>query len=306
MLVGGHISTAGGLVKAHARAVEYGCEAMQIFNQSPRMWRPTAWKPDDVDAFLSLMDDGPIRSVVIHASYLINLASNDDVIREKSLTAMAHALRAGAAIGAAGVVVHPGSAKTDPVPEAIDRIADALRFLLDETEDTPILLEDTAGAGGTIGRTFEELAQLVEGAGGHERIGVCLDCCHLLASGYDIGSIEKLAAVVDDFERIVGLDRLQCLHVNDSQTPLGSNRDRHALLPDGELGREGLAAFMSEPRFEGLPALLEGGEGQGADFAQVALARELRANGLAARGGTQPKRAKATKAAKAPKVATER
>jgi deoxyribonuclease-4 len=283
MLVGGHISTSGGLVKAHARAVEYGCEAMQIFNQSPRMWRPTTWKPDDVDAFLSLMDDGPIRSVVIHASYLINLASNDDVIREKSLGAMAHALRAGAAIGAAGVVVHPGSAKTDPVPEAIDRIADALRFLLEETEQTPILLEDTAGAGGTIGRTFEELAQLIEGAGGHERIGVCLDCCHLLASGYDIGSIEKLAAVVDDFDRIVGLDRLQCLHVNDSQMPLGSNRDRHALLPDGELGREGLAAFLSEPRFDALPALLEGGEGQGADFAQVALAKELREQGLAAR-----------------------
>jgi deoxyribonuclease-4 len=291
MLVGGHISTSGGLVKAHARAVEYGAEAMQVFNQSPRMWRPTTWKPDDVDAFLKLMDDGPIRSVVIHASYLINLASKDDVVRQKSLDAMAHALRAGALIGAGGVVVHPGSAKTDPVPEAIDRIADAIRFLLDETEETPILLEDTAGAGGTIGRTFEEIAQLIEGAGGHDRIGVCLDCCHLLASGYDIGTIDKLAQVVDDFERIVGLDRLKVLHVNDSQMPLGSNRDRHALLPDGELGREGLAAFMSEPRFDGLPALLEGGEGQGADFGQIALAKELRAEGIATRGGAKRKAA---------------
>jgi deoxyribonuclease-4 len=291
MLVGGHISTSGGLVKAHARAVEYGAEAMQVFNQSPRMWRPTTWKPDDVDAFLKLMDDGPIRSVVIHASYLINLASKDDVVRQKSLDAMAHALRAGALIGAGGVVVHPGSAKTDPVPEAIDRIADAIRFLLDETEQTPILLEDTAGAGGTIGRTFEEIAQLIEGAGGHDRIGVCLDCCHLLASGYDIGTIDKLAQVVDDFERIVGLDRLKVLHVNDSQMPLGSNRDRHALLPDGELGREGLAAFMSEPRFDGLPALLEGGEGQGADFGQLALAKELRAEGIATRGGAKRKAA---------------
>jgi deoxyribonuclease-4 len=290
MLVGGHISTAGGLVKAHARAVEYGCDAMQVFNQSPRMWRPTQWKPDDIEGFRSLMEDGPIRSVVIHASYLINLASNDDVVRGKSLEAMAHALRAGAAIGAAGVVVHPGSAKTDPVPEALERIADALRFLLDETEDTPILLEDTAGAGGTIGRTFEELASLIDGAGGHERIGVCLDCCHLLASGYDIGTIDKLSAVVDDFERTVGLDRLKLLHINDSQMPLGSNRDRHALLPDGELGREGLAAFLSEPRFDELPALLEGGEGQGADFQQVSLAKELREEGQAARGGK--KRAK--------------
>jgi deoxyribonuclease IV len=283
MLVGGHVSTSGGLVKAHARAVEIGCDAMQIFNQSPRMWRPTQWKPDDLEAFLALMAEGPVRSVVIHASYLINLASNDDVVRQKSLDAMAHALRAGTAIGAGGVVVHPGSAKTDPVPEAIDRIAEALRLLLAETEETPILLEDTAGAGGTIGRTFEELAQLVDGAGGDERIGVCLDCCHLLASGYDIRTIGKLTGVVDDFDRIVGLDRLKVLHVNDSQMPLGSNRDRHALLPDGELGREGLAAFLSEPRFEGLPALLEGGEGQGADLQQITLAKELRGEGIAAR-----------------------
>jgi deoxyribonuclease-4 len=303
MLVGGHISTSGGLVKAHARAIEYGADAMQVFNQSPRMWRPTVWKPDDVDAFLALMADGPVRSVVIHASYLINLASNDDVVRQKSLDAMAHALRAGALIGAGGVVVHPGSAKTDPVPEAIERIAAALRFLLQETEDTPILLEDTAGAGGTIGRSFEELAQLIEGTGGDERIGVCLDCCHLLASGYDIGTIDKLASVVDDFDRTVGLDRLKVLHVNDSQMPLGSNRDRHAALPNGELGREGLAAFLSEPRFEGLPALLEGGEGQGADFQQIALAKELRDDGVAARDGAAKRGAAKRGAAKPRKQA---
>jgi deoxyribonuclease-4 len=284
MLVGGHVSTSGGLVKAHGRAVEFGMDAMQIFNQSPRMWRPTQWKPDDVEQFHSLMADGPIRSVVIHASYLINLAAADEV-RQKSLDAMGHALRAGALIGAGGVVVHPGSAKKDPVPEAIDRIADGLRHLLDETEETPILLEDTAGAGGTIGRSFEELAALIDGAGGDERIGVCLDCCHLLASGYDIRTIEKLEGMVEEFDRLVGLDRLKVLHVNDSQTPVGSNRDRHALLPKGELGREGLAAFLSEPRFEGLPALLEGGEGQGADAQQIALARELRDEGLAKRSG---------------------
>ena len=284
MLVGGHVSTSGGLVKAHGRAVEYGMQAMQVFNQSPRMWRPTTWKPDDVERFRELMAGGPIESVVIHASYLINLAAADEV-REKSLEAMGHALRAARSIGAAGVVVHPGSAKKDPVPAAIARIAEALRVLLDATEETPILLEDTAGAGGTIGRSFEEIAELIDGADGHERIGVCLDCCHLLASGYDIRSVEKLEGVIDDFDRIVGLGRLKVLHVNDSQTPVGSNRDRHALLPDGELGREGLGAFLSEPRFEGLPTLLEGGEGQGADAAQIAIARELRAEGQASRGG---------------------
>jgi deoxyribonuclease-4 len=283
MLVGGHVSASGGLVKAHGRAVESGMDAIQIFNQSPRMWRPTNWKPDDVKEFRSLMSEGPIQSVTIHASYLINLAANDEV-REKSLEAMLHALRAGDAIGAEGVVVHPGSAKKDPVPEAIERIADGVRHLLSETESVPILLEDTAGAGGTIGRSFEELAALIDGAGGGERIGVCLDCCHLLASGYDIRTIDKTTEVVDDFDRTVGMDRLKVLHVNDSQMPLGSNRDRHALLPRGELGREGLAAFLSEPRFDGLPALLEGGEKQGADAQQVGLARELRAEGLEARG----------------------
>jgi deoxyribonuclease-4 len=288
MLVGGHVSTSGGLVKAHGRAVEFGMDAMQIFNQSPRMWRPTNWKDDDVEEFRSLMADGPIKSVVIHASYLINLASGDEV-RGKSLEAMGHALRAAHRIGAGGVVVHPGSAKKDPVPEAIDRISAGLRQLLDETEETPILLEDTAGAGGTIGRSFEELAALIDGAGGHERIGVCLDCCHLLASGYDIRTADKLSGMVDEFDRLVGLDRLQVLHVNDSQTPVGSNRDRHALLPKGELGREGLGAFLSEPRFEGLPALLEGGEGQGADAQQIALARELREEAQAARGGAKKK-----------------
>ena len=305
MLVGGHVSASGGLVKAHGRAIEFGMDAIQIFNQSPRMWRPTEWKPDDVEEFRSLMAGGPIQSVVIHASYLINLAAADEV-REKSLQAMLHALRAGEAIGAGGVVVHPGSAKKDPVPEAIERIADGLRFLLSETEAVPILLEDTAGAGGTIGRSFEELAALIDGAGGDDRIGVCLDCCHLLASGYDVRTISSCDTVVDDFERVVGLGRLKVLHVNDSQMPLGSNRDRHALLPKGELGREGLAAFLSEPRFDGLPALLEGGEKQGADTEQIALARELREEGLAARGGRSGKKRRPAKGSAAEKQAGEK
>ena len=283
MLVGGHVSTSGGLVKAHGRAVEIGGEAMQIFNQSPRMWRPTNWKDDDVAEFRSLMEAGPIRSVGIHAVYLINLAAPEEDVRSKSLESMLHAVRVGEAIGADGVVIHPGSAKKDPLPEAMDRIVEALRHVLDETSGCRVLLEDTAGAGGTIGRSFEELATLIDGVGHKDRVGVCLDCCHLLASGYDIRTIDKLSAVMDGFEDVVGLERLACVHVNDSQMPLGSNRDRHALLPKGELGREGLAAFLSEPRFEGLPALLEGGEGQGTDLQQVTLAKELRADGLARR-----------------------
>src|SRR3954467_4969243 len=222
-LIGGHVSTAGGLVKAHERGVEFGCEALQIFNQSPRMWRPTQWKQDDVDAFRERMEDGPIRSVVIHAVYLINAASNDKEVREKSLNSLAPALRVGDAIGADGVVFHPGSTVGEPLDESIDRVGEAIRHVLEESERCPLLLEDTAGAGGTIGRDFHELSRLIELGGAGKRLGVCLDCCHMFASGYDISSADKLATVIDECASIVGLDRLQCLHVNDSAAAAGPN-----------------------------------------------------------------------------------
>ena len=288
MLIGAHVSPAGGLVKAHERGVERGCDAIQIFNQNPRMWRPTHHRDDDVAAFRELMADGPLEVIVIHAVYLINAASRDSDIRRKSLDSMIHALRTGDRIGAVGVVLHPGSAVGEPKDEAIRRIVEAVEEALGASERCLLLLEDTAGAGETIGRTFEELAQLIDGVGGgaRDRLGVCLDCCHLLASGYDLRDAERLAAVVDEFDSVVGLDRLRCLHVNDSQTPLGSNRDRHANLGDGELGQEGVSAFLSEPRFDELPALLEtaGRDGRGPDAGDIAWARQLREEGIAARG----------------------
>lgn len=285
MLIGAHVSTAGGLVKAHARGVERGCDAIQVFNQSPRQWRPTRWRPDDVAAFRALMGDGPIASVVIHAVYLINCASRDREIRAKSITSLVHALRMGDAIGADGVVVHPGSTLGEPHDEAIGRAAEAFAASLAESERCPLLLEDTAGGGNTLGRSFAELAALIEGAGAGERLGVCLDCCHMLASGFDIRTADKLAAVIDDCVEVVGLERVRCLHVNDSRAALGSNADRHAPLGEGELGARGCAAFLSEPRFDGLPALFEGPgfEGKAPERADVERARELRRNGLRAR-----------------------
>jgi deoxyribonuclease IV len=286
MLIGGHVSTAGGLVNAHARGVEIGAEAIQVFNQSPRMWRPTRWKDDDVAAFNELMADGPIGSVVIHAVYLINCASKDPAIREKSLTSLVHSLRMGEAIGADGVVLHPGSTVGEPHEEAIERVGELLREALDQTESCPLLLEDTAGAGNTLGRSFEELARLIELAGGHERLGLCLDSCHLLASGFDVRTAEGVGQVMDSCVALVGEERLRCLHVNDSQAPLGSNRDRHAPLGDGELGREGCAAFLSEPRFESLPTIFEGPgvDGKAPTAVDIGRARELREAGLKARG----------------------
>jgi deoxyribonuclease IV len=285
MLIGAHVSTAGGLVNAHERGVERGCEAIQVFNQSPRAWRPTRWKPDDVAAFRELMADGPIKSVLIHAVYLINPATKDREMRRKSSDSLVHALRMGDEIGADGVVLHPGSTVGEPHEEALPRVGEMLRRALGESDSCRLLLEDTAGAGNTLGRTFEELAELIELSGGDDRIGLCLDSCHMLASGFDITTADKLAAVVDRCVQIVGLERLHALHVNDSQNPLGSNRDRHAIPGEGELGARGCAAFLSEPRFEGLPALFEGPgtSGHAPDKVDVDRTKQLRRQGLRSR-----------------------
>jgi deoxyribonuclease-4 len=279
------VSTAGGLVEAHRRGVERGCVAIQIWGQSPRQWRPGRWRPDDVAAFRDRMADGPIKSVVIHAIYLINCASTDRDIRRKSAESLIHALHTGDAIGADGVVVHPGSAKGEPNEEALPRVADLLKHALDESDRCPLLLENTAGAGDTIGRSFEELARLIKLSGRRKRIGICLDSCHLLASGFDIRTADKLAAVVDRLLALVGDRRVRCLHMNDSQAPLGSNRDRHAPPGDGELGPRGCAAFLSEPQFEDLPVVFEGPgvEGKAPAKADVDRMKQLRRNGLRAR-----------------------
>jgi deoxyribonuclease IV len=288
MLIGAHVSPAGGPAKAVERGIERGCRSIQFFNQSPRAWRPREYSPEEVADFRAAMADSEIDALLIHAVYLLNCASEDEEIRSKSQRALTTALQAGAALGAHAVVLHPGSALKNggAVERAIERAAAVIAECLAESEDCPLHLEDTAGAGGTLGRSFEELARLIELAGGGKRLGVCLDSCHLLASGYDVRSAEALAGVLDEFERVVGLDRLRSLHVNDSVTPLGSNRDRHASLGDGEIGREGCAAFLSEPRFEGLPCVLEGPgvAGKGVVEEDIALAMTLREEGLAARG----------------------
>src|ERR687884_790395 len=271
MLLGAHVSTAGGLVKAHERGVESESEAIQIFNQSPRMWRPVNYKPDDIAEFNARMADGPVKAVVIHAVYLINCASNEDEIREKSIVSLTHALLLGDAINADGVVVHPGTLKGKPLEEGLELAGEAFRMALSESDKCPLLLENTAGAKGTLGRSFTELAELIERGGGGKRLGICLDSCHLLASGYEVRTTDGLADVLDEFDRVVGLDRLASLHLNDSATPLGSNVDRHADPGEGHLGREGCAAFLSEPRFEGLPCVLElnGPEKKDVDLARA-------------------------------------
>ena len=272
-------------MQAHDRALERGCEAMQVFNQSPRAWRPTRWKPDDVAEFLERMKGGPVESVTIHAVYLINPATKDREMRKKSADSLIHALHMGDEIGAAGVVLHPGSTVGEPHGEALPRVGEMLEHALAESDRCRLLLENTAGAGSTLGRSFEELRELIDLSGAHKRLGLCLDSCHMLASGYDITTADKLTEVIDRCVKVVGLRRLRCLHVNDSQAPLGSNRDRHAIPGEGEIGARGCAAFLSEPRFEKLPALFEGPgtTGHAPDKVDVDTMRRLRRNGLRSR-----------------------
>jgi deoxyribonuclease IV len=287
------------LDKAIERGAEKGCQAIQIFNQSPRMWRPTAYDDDDFAAFREAMKPSPVEAVLIHAVYLLNCASEDAEIRDKSRNSLIHSLRVGAGIGAAGVVLHPGSAKQGDVGEAIRRAGTLIKEALSESDRCPMHLEDTAGAGGTLGRSFEELAGLLDAAGGGRRLGVCLDSCHLLASGYDIRTAAGLNETIDRFDEVVGIRRLGSLHLNDSQTPLGSNRDRHANIGQGELGEHGCAAYLSEPRFDKLPLVIEtqGPERQGPTREEVRLCFELRKRGQAsrARSATKAKRPGAAK-----------
>jgi len=285
MLIGVHVSPAGGPANAVARGVERECTAIQIFNQSPRAWRGRLYSDDEVGAYREAFDGAPVEALVIHAIYLINCASEDPEIRAKSLDGLTRALRCGDQLGAVGVVLHPGSAlKSDPA-EAIARVGEVVREALAESESCPLHLENTAGSGATLGRSFEELAALFEAAGGDERLRLCLDSCHLYASGFDIRTATGLTETLDRCAELVGGDRLGSLHVNDSKVGLGSNVDRHAAIGEGELGDDGCAAFLSEPRFDGLPVIFEGPgfAGKQAEIEDVRKMVELRDRGLATR-----------------------
>ena len=285
MLIGAHVSPAGGPANAVARGVERGARAIQIFNQNPRAWRPRDYSEEEVTAFRAAMAASDVDALLIHAVYLLNCASDDSEIRANSLRSLIASLQAGSALGAHAVVLHPGSAKTGDVGEAIARAGEVIGEALAESDGCPLHLENTAGAGGTLGRSFHELAALIDAAGGDPRLGLCLDSCHLLASGHEIRSEEALAAVLDDCVAQVGLERLGSLHLNDSQTPLGSNVDRHANIGEGELGQAGCAVFLSEPRFEGLPLVREtpGVNHSGPTAEEILWTRTLRERGLAAR-----------------------
>jgi deoxyribonuclease-4 len=286
VLIGAHVSPAGGPAKAVERGAEKGARAIQIFNQNPRAWKPTIYSDEQVAAFGEAVAGSDVDALLIHAVYLLNAASEDAEIRDKTLASLTASLQAGDALGAVAVVLHPGSAKAGEVGPAIKRAGAVIKEALAESEHCALHLENTAGAGGTLGRSLHELAAIVDAAGGDERLGLCLDSCHLYASGHDIRTAAGLTSVLDECVEIVGPGRLGSLHLNDSQGGLGTNRDRHANVGEGELGKDGCAVFLSEPRFEGLPLVLEtpGPDRQGPTSEELALCARLRKKGLKARG----------------------
>lgn len=282
MLFGAHVSSSGGISKAIDRAADLRCDAVQVFTQSPRMWRPTAHSDAEVRRFRERREEAGIASVVCHALYLVNLASPDPEIHAKSLAAMRSSLEAAARIGAEAVIFHVGSHLGEGLEAGVTRAVPALRELLELTsEDLWLLMENSAGAGGTIGRSVEELAELAAALDAHPRLGVCIDSAHWWVSGVDVTDPGALAAAVDDLDARIGLNRVRCLHVNDAAAPLGSNRDRHASIGKGELGSR-LGTFLAHPAFQELPAILEtpGPDGHGPDRAEVRRLRRLHARAI--------------------------
>lgn len=257
MEFGAHVSSAGGIDTAIDRIAAIGGDCVQVFTQSPRMWRPTVHKAAAIDRFKERRAEAGIGGVVCHALYLVNLASPDRTVRTKSVKALQATLETATAIEADGVVFHVGSHMGSGFKTGCRRVVPAMRNLLELTnERTWLLMENSAGAGGTIGRSVDELEYLFEQLDRHPRLGFCLDSCHWWVSGIDITDRDTLEAAVADVDARIGLDRLRALHVNDAAAPLGSNRDRHASIGEGEMG-DGLGVFLVHPAFQRLPAILE-------------------------------------------------
>jgi deoxyribonuclease-4 len=283
MYVGAHLSSSGGIHTAVDRAEAIGAESLQVFTQSPRQWRPTNHDPATFDRFRERREEVGLHGVLCHALYLCNFAATDDAIYEKSVTALRTTMEVACAIGADAVVFHVGSHLGAGFDKGLEKVLPAIEQVLELCNDTTwLLMENSAGAGGTIGRSVAELATIHERLDRHPRLGVCLDSCHLYVSGVDVTDRATLDTLLDELDSAVGLDRLRALHVNDSAGELGSNRDRHANIGDGLLG-EWLGVFLGHPKLQGLPAVLEveGKDKKGPDADEIRKTKAIRARAIA-------------------------
>jgi deoxyribonuclease IV len=257
--IGAHMSVAGGVSKAVDRAVVHGCESLQIFTKNANQWRNKPLDPVEIRRFRRRIDDTGIRPVVSHASYLINLATTIPALRQLSIDAFVDELDRAHALGLLGVVIHPGTCTAGPEDDALRLIAEAVRtaFKARPRRKPMVLFEHTAGQGRTVGHRFEHLAAIIDHLDGSPRAGVCLDTCHLVASGYDITTPERYEDTFRAFDRLVGLERLRVFHGNDSKRPCGSRVDRHEHIGAGCLGPEPFRRLLHDPRFSDLPILIE-------------------------------------------------
>ena len=292
MRFGAHLSSAGGIDTAIDRAAAIGAECVQVFTQSPRMWRPTAHAPEAIERFRARRAELKLGGVVCHALYLCNLGAGDREVYDRSVKTMVATVEVATRIEADAVIFHVGSHLGAGLDACMKGIVKALTTILKGCDDrTWLLIENSAGAGGTIGRSIDELARLVDALARHRRLGICLDSCHLWASGYDVTDRETLDAVVAEVDETIGLDRLRALHVNDSVPPLGSNRDRHADVLAGAMGK-GLGTFLAHPaspgrrRGPGTP----GPDGHGPVKADLQRVRRLHKRALAAAEAQAPAR----------------
>jgi deoxyribonuclease-4 len=281
--LGAHLSTSGGAYKALERAHALKARSLQIFTQSPRMWRHPDLDPAAAERFRATRPGSKVRSVVCHATYLINLGATDETTYQRSVDALTQTVRTAVAYGVDGVIVHTGSHLGTGLDAALERVVPGLTAALAQLDGpTRLLLENTAGAGNTIGVSIEELAIVIDALGRHPRLGICLDTCHLYAAGIDITDPSRVEALLAEIDERIGLDRLRCLHVNDSQMPLGSNRDRHANVGKGLIGAR-MATILGHPALQHLPAVMEtpGPDGHGPDAAEMRRLARLHRAGVA-------------------------
>ncbi len=258
------MSIAGGIARSFARGEQVGCEAMQIFSKNDRQWKAKPYTPDDVAAFKAEQARTGIAPVIVHCSYLVNLAAAADELWEKSIAAFTDELERCALLGIPAIVVHPGAHTGSGEENGLRREADALNRLFDAGigAGVTVLLENTAGQGTALGWRFEHLARLLELVTRRERLGVCLDTCHLLAAGYDIRTADTYAATMNEFARVVGLEQLKAWHLNDSQKDLGSRVDRHTHIGEGCIGLEAFRLLLNDARFADLPMIIETPKGK--------------------------------------------
>lgn len=258
-LLGAHMPTTGGLYRAITSGHEIGCTAVQLFTASPRQWRARPLSDEDISAFARAREETGIDTVISHDSYLINLAAPGEDILQRSREAFLEEMQRAEALNIPWVVTHMGSYLDSSEEEGLAVLGESVHLLLQQTEGmrVGIALETTAGQGTNLGYRFEHLARIIDMAGGSDRVGVCFDTCHVFVAGYDIRTPETLSATLDEFDRVIGLERLKVIHVNDAKKSLGSRVDRHEHIGEGELGLETFRILLHEPRLAHVPVILE-------------------------------------------------